>query len=263
MIFIAVRYLLSTNNINLETLLPDVHGIGTNATSWVNLALRPGVDKVTFVRQQYNSLLHQFTPMTNQFLDSYITNGRVARQQVQRVTAQPDFVFSTSEAGACSPLAPAFASSGTTNWWNSATVTGSGARGPGVIRPPAKITFNKCGTLKMTIDSTGAIQDSYSCEILWGSFDGTTNHIVAFPDAPQHQETNQLVVHLWLLDASGVSRGLVTWAASIPLGGGAALQTSTNLANWESLGTVVNHGGAVTWQHWYPQTKRFFRVVPQ
>lgn len=258
----GLRYLLSSTNVNLETLLPDVHGIGTNATSWVDLALRPGVDKVTFMRQQYSSLLGQFTPMTNQFLDSYITNGAVVQQQVERVTAQPDFLFCASEAGGYSPSPPAVASTGTANWWNSATVTGSGAGGPGVIRPPVKITFNKCGTSVLTTEGAGGINYNDSRDFLWGSFDGTTNPIVAFPDGSQLQETNLLAVHLWLLDASGVSRGPLTWRAPVPLGAYAVLQTSTNLTDWATLATVANHGGALTWQHWFPQTKRFFRVVP-
>jgi hypothetical protein len=259
----GLRYLLSTNNVNLETLLPDVHGIGTNATSWVDLAMRPGVDKVTFVRQQYSSLLRQFTPMTNQFIDSYITNGVVARQQVERVTAQPDVLFSASEIGAYDPSGPVFASTGTTNWWNSATVTGNGAGGPGVIRPPVKIAFTKCGMAVQTAEVAGGLYPPNTADFLWGNFDATTNPIVTFPDGPQFQETNQLAVHLWFLDVSGTPTGPLTWTVPLPLGASAALQTSTNLANWQSLATVVNHGGAVTWQHWYPQTKRFFRVVPQ
>jgi len=227
----GLRYLLSSTNINLEPLLPDVRGIGTNATSWVDLAMRPGVDKVTFVRQPYSSLLGQFTPMTNQFLDSYITNGVVARQQVERVAAQPDFLFSTSDAGACSQFAPAFAGSGTTNWWNSATVTGSGAGGPGVICPPVKIAFNKCGTSVLTAEVAGEITYTNTRDILWGSFDGTTNSIVAFPDGPQAQETNQLTVHLWLVDDSNAPRGPVTWRVPVLLGAYAVLQTSTNLTN--------------------------------
>ena len=47
----GLRYLLSAANINYEYLLPDVQGVGTNAGSLVNGAWRPGVEKITFVRQ--------------------------------------------------------------------------------------------------------------------------------------------------------------------------------------------------------------------
>jgi hypothetical protein len=48
-----------------------------NAASWVDGAARPGVDKITFVRQPFDALLARFLPMTDQFTDNYITNGAV------------------------------------------------------------------------------------------------------------------------------------------------------------------------------------------
>jgi hypothetical protein len=74
----GLRYLLRTNNANLEILLPGVQGIGPNAGAYVDQALRPGVDKITFVRRDYDGLLGQFfSPSTNQFTDTYISNSIV------------------------------------------------------------------------------------------------------------------------------------------------------------------------------------------
>jgi len=58
----GLRYLLTTNNINYETLLSGVHGTGANAGSFVNGALRHGVDKITFVR------VNGYDPMMGHFL---------------------------------------------------------------------------------------------------------------------------------------------------------------------------------------------------
>jgi hypothetical protein len=46
----GLRYLLGTNNVNFETLLPAVRGSGTNSEHYVKAALRPGVEKITFLR---------------------------------------------------------------------------------------------------------------------------------------------------------------------------------------------------------------------
>ena len=42
----GLRYLLRTNNANYEILLPGVHGVGPNASDYVDLALRFGVNKI-------------------------------------------------------------------------------------------------------------------------------------------------------------------------------------------------------------------------
>jgi hypothetical protein len=45
----GLSYLFSTTNVHYETLLAGISGVGTNANSLVNGALRPGIDKITFV----------------------------------------------------------------------------------------------------------------------------------------------------------------------------------------------------------------------
>jgi hypothetical protein len=120
----GLRYLLSTTNINLEALLPDVHGAGTNAGSVVNLASRPGVDKITFVPQPYDSLLGLFLPFTNQFVDTFFTNGIVQHQQLERVTTEPDFLFSAVDVSETNNRAPFFIRTGVEHRWNSATASG-------------------------------------------------------------------------------------------------------------------------------------------
>ena len=79
----GLRYLLSTNLVNYETLLASVHGVGTN--TFVNGAWRPGVDKITFIPQPINALTGAFLPTTNQFTDTYITNGNVIQQHSSRL----------------------------------------------------------------------------------------------------------------------------------------------------------------------------------
>jgi hypothetical protein len=254
----GLRYILATNNVNVETLLPGVQSTDTNAEALVDVAPRPGLDKITFVRQGYDNSLGQFIPMTNCFTDTYLTNGIPAQQQVQRVMTAPDFLFCAADIAASKPSVP-YLRTGTSNWWNSSAAAGGTLQGPGVIRPPVRITFHQLGLSAETTD------DGYLLcrDFLWGSYDASTNLPIAYPCATFLQTNNQLNVHLWLRDSNNNPEGAFTWRLPLPIGGSALLQMSTNLTDWTSVATAINHGGVVTWNHWRSQSRRFFRVVPQ
>ena len=130
----GLRYLLASNNINLEVLVPGVRGTGTNAANFVNGALRPGIEKLAFIRQDYDPILGWTTPVTNEFTDTCFTNGIAMHQQVQRVITEPDFLFCATNTGEYSSWIPFCGRTGTTNWWNSAPSAGSTNNGPGVTR---------------------------------------------------------------------------------------------------------------------------------
>ena len=98
----GLRYLLRTNNANYEILLPGVHGVGPNASDYVDLALRFGVNKITFVRREVDTFTGQFfTPYTNQFADYYSppTHFAVRTQQLERVITTPDILFCAGNSG--------------------------------------------------------------------------------------------------------------------------------------------------------------------
>jgi hypothetical protein len=258
----GLRYLLASNNINYEVLLPDVRGAGTNTASFVNGALRPGIEKLTFIRQDYDSTLGRTTPVTNEFTDTYFTNGIARHQQVQRVITQPDFLFCATNIGEHYPWVPMTVRTGTTNWWNSAQLTGSTNNGPGVIRPPVRIAFNKNA---LYVGTSDAYSDSYTGSISWASFDGTTNAPVAYPCATAAPEAPmRLRLHLFTQSYSVRYKANYEWALPLPLGGQAALQFSTNLTDWVSCTVVTNQGMPVEWSHQcFSAPIRFFRIVPQ
>jgi len=256
----GLRYLLSTNNVNFEILLGDVQGTGTNATNYVNGALRPGVDKITFVRQQYDPLSNLAVPITNQFTDNYVSNNVRMSQQVERVVTVPDFLFTAEDFPKFVGL-QARNVTGTSNWWNSATVAGNpGAGGPGVIRPPAKIGFDRLVPVVESGDNGAPITYCFR----WGSFDGSTNTPIAYPEGAGFEGANRLSIHLWLVDPPQYgSESYWHWWAPIPLGGEAWVQTSTNLTEWTSALTITNFAGSIIWEHFRSLPKGFFRVVPK
>jgi hypothetical protein len=256
----GLRYLLRTNNNNLEALLPGVHGVGTNAGNFVNQAVRPGVDKVTFVRRDYDALFGQFfPPYTNQFTDAYVTNNALGQQQLERVVTEPDFLFSVTDApdGNVAPLA---FRTGTTNWWNGGL---PGLAGPGVIRPPIGIKFNKLspGSSVWTSDSAPNEPASFY-NTHWASFDNSTNPPVIYPNGLS-LITNQLTVRFWLHNSPRSKPESSSWSLPVSIGGHAVLLAATNLTDWVSLGSVTNRGGPVDWHHIRSLERRFFRVVPE
>jgi len=259
----GLRYLIYTNNLNFEGLLPDVHGAGTNAGSYVDQAIRGGVDKILFVRRDYDSLSgYFFTPYTNQFIDTYIAGGMRHQQQLERVVTRPDILFSSTDLSNGTAPAPRVDRTGTSNWLSFAQ---PGANGPGIIRPSVQIVLHHPEFLLQTADSltdsTVLIEDFE--DYRWGSFDVSSNAPVVYPVGSAPPNTNQLNIQLEMDFANLASPVSFYWQVPVPLGGQATIQTSTNLINWETLLPLINHGEPLVWHHSVSQSQRYFRVVAQ
>jgi hypothetical protein len=69
----------------------------TNAP--VNIALRPGANKLSFVRVDYDSHLGLWVAVTNRFRDQYVTNFTLRAQQLERTLPQPDILFTAQDIG--------------------------------------------------------------------------------------------------------------------------------------------------------------------
>lgn len=262
----GLRYLLRTNNYNFESLLPDVQGAGTNANNYVNLALRGGTDKITFVQTTVDPFLGEFfSPMTNQFTATYVTNSALVQEQLQRVTTRPDFLFCAADFGNSNTSSVELSSStGTSNWINNAASNGNpGGAGPGVIQPQVRITFNKVGRRFFT-SGNNSDEVAYDESRLFGSFDGSTNAPISYPVA--QPGLGQMSVQMWLemgQASNGFARGF-HWEPASSTGAAFAMQTSTNLTDWRTLFTVTNNGSVITYIVNNPASPgRFYRLVPQ
>lgn len=257
----GLRYLLSTNNVNYETLLPDVQGIGTNL--FVNGAYRPGVDKITFAPQPTGLLPDTFLPVTNQFTDTYIANSNVVHQQLQRVTTQPDFLFSAGN--------DSFRT-GTTNWINNAALNDNpGGTGPGIILSPVQIVLPKIGKFLYSSStptypvtwSEDSVQDITSEAGIYGSFDGSTSPPTIYPASQPGNVSMSVRVQLAHSNYASDFQSF-EWLPNSLAGTAYALQTSTNLLNWNTLFTVTNNGSVCTYRNVNANgSSRFYRLVPQ
>lgn len=192
----GLRYLYNKQNYNIQG-LPDntvTNASGGGGPAWtpvgsgavVDVALRPGVDKIVLKELKFDSTLGFFIPVTNNFKDTYITNSHSIRQVVGRAINQPDFVFSAADMNRGLALR-----TDTGNWVNYAgtnTISGGEATitgGPGIILPPMVFTFNKVGPYVINQYSGSSFlmdEASGSPGFVWGAFDGSTNAPYIFPN---------------------------------------------------------------------------------
>jgi hypothetical protein len=263
----GLSYLLSANNVNYETLPPDVHGSGTNAAGFINGGWRPGVEKVLFLAHPWDSALGQFAPMTYQFVDTYLTNDVVVHQQLERIVTRPDILFSAYDVPTGSAWPFLITRTGTSDWVNNAAINGKpGGAGPGVIMPPITLAFQKLGPLVSTCEASPPMPAVASFATGWASFDNTTNPPIIYPGADA-AASEQLAVRLRLIlpgRQAQVPHESPTWQLPLQSGKWASLEVSTNLLNWTSVAVVSNHGAAIDWLYYAnAHSEQFFRVVPQ
>ena len=151
-------------------------------------SLRRGVEKITFVKTAYDSLLGRFyAPQTSFFTMTLVTNNANWVQTYERVASVPDFLFTAADL-APGPAAPPFIYSEVTRTppiFNVANVL-PGLAGPGIINGPTTLTFNKAGPLYYNTVTTNNLwfldERTAVRQVLWASYDASTNPPVIYPN---------------------------------------------------------------------------------
>jgi hypothetical protein len=142
-----------------------------------------GIENIKFVgidHNQYDSLLGQFiTPITNNYTMALYSNGVVTIQNFQRVVTTPDFLFSASDYTTIGGVQNLIRRS--TPNFNQANILPNLA-GPGTIDPATTITYNKSGPVFVNAAPNFLNGPNYGSGFIYGSFDGTTNDPVVYPN---------------------------------------------------------------------------------
>ncbi len=165
------------------------------------VAIRPGIDKLTFVKVDFDSLIGQaFVPITNQYNTTFITNSVEVPQTVRRIISQPDVILVSEDLGVGTQGVPfLLRRTGTDAWINNDALNGNGAQGgPGVIPPQVRLSFtdqlpyflNSADPFIQNITHQSAIGGA-----VWGSFDGSTNAPVVYPDFLSLQQLENLILN--------------------------------------------------------------------
>jgi hypothetical protein len=220
----GLRYLYWPSNYNVQTLAAGVTNAGTGLggpngyTLWfgtntvtgtgvtnllgivatnttVATALRPGVDKVSFVKGYYDSLLGTaFVVVTNDYTDLIVTNFTLASQRLRRVITVPDIIFGAQDLGILTPSLAPVQLRRTAGFTSFAAINGTIPKaGPGVIRGPLQILFT---TLYPTLlnDNQFLDEQGASTTVVWGSFNGSTNAPIIYPDYLSVRALEQMVL---------------------------------------------------------------------
>jgi hypothetical protein len=211
----GLRYIYRKNNYNNEVLATGavprlfsgpwqpVDFFQTNNFGSNTFALRGGIEKVTFKKTRFNSLFGStFTPFVQTYTVPVVTNSTVISQSVRRLLLQPDILFTAGNLNTLPPalvsLTPAYAArsiSFLTNGLPSYGIVSS--IGPGTINPQTLITFHKASpqfynTTPFFLDEATSF---LGFEFRWGSFDGSTNDPIVYPQGASIRAIEDLVLH--------------------------------------------------------------------
>jgi hypothetical protein len=214
--------------------------------------LYQGIGKVQFVKTTYDSLIGQFyQPITNSYTEILIVNSKAINETFQRVVIQPDIQFSAEDLllgpGVENASNPRFSRSINFDVSNVAP----GQAGPGVINGPASVVFNKVGPVYLNegpggLFATNGIVDQY---YVWGSFDGSTNDPVVYPNGTSLANlANQILVEVTPSTLPVGTNGVVYPATTFVATGGSFLAPFTWSISSGSLpsGLSLSSGGTIS-----------------
>ncbi|MBM3836450.1 MAG: hypothetical protein FJ398_00575 [Verrucomicrobia bacterium] len=167
----------------------------TGTNTLVDLALRPGVDKLSFKKANFDSFLGQFFTNNVVYADSYATNGALRSQLVQRTVTQPDILFSAADLG-LDPAGTPYLFNRVLTFQNNEAQNrapgGTALGGPGVVNSPVEITFSKIGPWFLNIGGGGETLASRG--LAWGSYDSSTNAPIVFPSGTSIRDLERLIL---------------------------------------------------------------------
>ncbi|MCX6895680.1 MAG: Ig domain-containing protein, partial [Verrucomicrobia bacterium] len=137
-------------------------------------ALRQGIERVQYVRRDYDSLFNSyFTPITNTYTLNAITNNTLYPQKILRTVTRPDFLITARD------LLTVFVARSISFNSNNAS---AGLAGPGTLNPGNVFTFNKVGPIYLNHSPDFLVETNAIQGLIWGSFDGSTNVPVIYPN---------------------------------------------------------------------------------
>jgi hypothetical protein len=194
-----------------------VTGGTTNAAG-----LYQGSGKMQFVKTSFDSLLGQFyQPITNTYTMHLVSNSKLVNETFQRVVTAPDFLFSAADLAAGPAQFPPLINTFSRNVnFDQANIL-PGLAGPGTIDPASTITFNKVGPIFNNFAGGDELTGGLSA-LSWGSFDGTTNDPVVYPNGTSIANlANQVLVQITPATLPDGTNGVVYPTTTFVATGGA------------------------------------------
>jgi hypothetical protein len=224
-------------------------GTTTNAPG-----LYQGIGHMQFVKTSYDSLIGQFyQPQTNTYTEVVVFNNQSSLETFQRVVTTPDVLFSAAD------LLPGPAAGNTYVVPYDRTINfdqsniGAGLAGPGVINPSSTITFDKVGPVlnNVGLGNIGVNGGQASATELnfwvWGSFDGSTNDPVVYPNGASIANlANQVLIQLNPATLPNGTNGLAYPANTTFVASGVTSAIWSVVSGSFPPGLVLSSGGTIS-----------------
>ena len=159
-------------------------------------------ERIQFVRENYDSLIGQFlNPITNYFTMVGITNGRGITEPYQRVITTPDIIFSAADLTAGPATGPTFLNTFTRNVQFDQSTILNGLANRSTIPPGITITLNMSRSrlfgrefIPIGLGTNSFLGTAGLSVLAWGSFDGTTNAPIVYPNGQALQDLSQILI---------------------------------------------------------------------
>jgi len=207
--------------------------IGTSGGTWSPLSLTAtnvggvfsalvgGVEKITFVKTSYDSLLGTgFTPITYHYSIPSVTNGAVQSLSVTRTVTAPDIIFTAGDLTYPGPdpyqvtvvrYPPGGPGTSPFIPYGVPVSPGENTVEPSVLLPELVVTFNNSGQVYYNESASYADQaNTLELGFIWGSFNGSTNTPIAFPTGTSLDEIEAQVLSAGQETEIGIYNPLVS-----------------------------------------------------
>jgi len=167
-----------------------------------------------------------FYPITNEYVLNSVTNSTIVKHRIRRVVNTPDILFTAADivnppppvTGA--PVVNIYQRDINFNSNNIVNNSDGILNGPGLIQPVKTVTFQKVGPAFRNAGPFFMDEPSNVGTFLLGSFDGTTNAPVVYPNGRSIMDyENEVLIHVSTTTLPGGTSGVVFTAQLQGTGG--------------------------------------------
>jgi len=156
-----------------------------------------GVEKITFMKVQFDSVLGTaFTPVTYHYTIPSITNSRLSQLSVTRTVTTPDILFTAAFLLTPGPPITDTTLSRSGTFVVTTYVSPGGGVTPSTINPAELIVLNNAGPIYYDINPLflDLLNPAEFPIFNWGSFDGSTNPPIVYPNGASLAELEEQVL---------------------------------------------------------------------
>jgi hypothetical protein len=214
------------------------------------VGLYQGIERISFVRQDFDSIFGRFfQPQTNTYILNEVTNGVIKPRVVQRVITQPDFLFNAADLDPGPATIPFLVPIIQRNINLNSANNLPGLAGPGTIEPNNTFTFNKGLPLyENTRDDPSRFLDELgqSLYAAYGSFDGTTNPPIVYPNGTSITNLENAIFLEILPSALPSSRVDADYQQQLTVPNGQAPLTFSIVSGSLPAGLTMTAAGAIS-----------------